>query len=696
MYRVTYQIGALAAIALISACSGDQAQEQRRNEAYQYYRTTNTVIPVDNEIISFPSPPLSSEPGDSRPESNPDRNAYFGDLHVHTTLSFDAAGFGTTATPADAYRYAQGEAIMHPSGFEVQLAQPLDFYAVTDHAMMLGLINEAADTNTAFSEYELSKSYHGINDSVDGGLLDIAKRNLIFNNFRGDVVANLLDGTFDSDVINSVSKSAWVKTVEAANEAYRPGQFTTFAAYEYTPSTGESGNLHRNVVFRGTDKLPAVPFSRLNSINPEGLWSWMDVLREQGIESLAIPHNSNGSNGAMFAFTDWAGNTIDQEYAEQRMRNEPLVEITQIKGTSDTHPLLSPNDEWANFEIYPLRVATALPSIAPGSYVRDAWQRGLATAANNNANPYKFGVIGSSDTHTAAAPLEEDNYFGKVSIMDATPEQRGSIPASFLYGTLVKLGMPDMVEDVDGKTYLNFPGYKFWSASGIAGVWAEENTREAIYDALRRKETFATSGTRIKVRFFAGYHLADVQLDSPDLISRAYQNSTTMGGTLHPSDNHASDKQASEGRSPTFLTWAIADPNTAKLQRVQIIKGWLENGEHQEQVYDVACSDGLSVDAQTHRCPDNGARVNLDDCSITAGVGAAELKTLWQDPSFTPGQEAFYYVRVLENPVCRWSTWDAVRTGVAPRSDIPTTIQERAWSSPIWYSASGQDNNFVH
>ncbi|NDI05770.1 MAG: DUF3604 domain-containing protein [Rhodobacteraceae bacterium] len=681
LFRVICRTGVLTAVALISACSGDQAQ--KRHEANQYLRTTNTIIPADNEIISFPA--LPEIHADGR-QFNADRNAYFGDLHVHTALSFDAAGFGTTATPADAYRYAQGEAIMHPNGFEVQLAQPLDFYAVTDHAQMLGLINEAADTNTAFSEYELSKSYHGINDSVDGGLFDIVKRNLIFNNFRSDVVANLLDGTFNSDVINSVSNSAWVKTVEAANEAYRPGQFTTFAAYEYTPSTEELGNLHRNVVFRGTDKLPAVPFSRLNSINPEGLWNWMDGLREQGIESLAIPHNSNGSNGAMFAFTDWAGNTIDQEYAEQRMRNEPLVEITQIKGTSDTHPLLSPNDEWANFEIYPLRVATALPSVAPGSYVRDAWQRGLATAANNNANPYKFGVIGSSDTHTAAAPLEEDNYFGKVSIMDATPEQRGSIPASFLYGTLVKLGMPDMVEEVDGQTYLNFPGYKFWGASGIAGVWAEENTREAIYDALRRKETFATSGTRIKVRFFAGYELDEAELTSHDLISTAYQRGVAMGGTL----------RVDADRRPTFLTWALADPNTAQLQRVQIIKGWLQNGEHREQVYDVACSDGLSVDTNTHRCPDNGATVNLDDCSRTANVGTSELKTLWQDPDFVPGQEAFYYVRVLENPVCRWSTWDAIRSGEQPRPDLPATIQERAWSSPIWYSASTDDNNFVH
>jgi len=681
IFRATPIIAIVLACTLITACSDDSAEVERRAAAQKYYRTTNTVIPANDEIITFPALPT---PDQNRPLPNPDRNAYFGDLHVHTTLSFDASAFGTTATPADAYRYAQGEAIMHPSGFEVQLAQPLDFYAVTDHAIMLGLINEASDTSAAFSQYDLSRSYHNINESVEGGLLDLAKRSKVFDNFVSDVVANLLDGTFGNEVINDILNSAWVKTVEAADAAYKPGTFTTFAGYEYTSSTEERESLHRNVIFRGTERLPAHPFSKLNSMNPEGLWNWMDALRKQGIESLAIPHNSNGSNGVMFAFTDWAGNNIDQEYAEQRMRNEPLVEITQVKGTSDTHPLLSPNDEWANFEIFPLRTSTRIPSKPQGSYVRNAWQRGLAMQQQDGANPYKFGVVGASDTHTAAASLYEDNYFGKIGSFDNTAEKRGSVSASFLYGTLIKLAVPEMVLKVDGKNYLDFSGYHYWGASGIAGVWAEENTREVIYDALRRKETFATSGTRIKVRFFAGYDLADAQLSNPELIKNAYQGSVTMGGTL----------QASGDRQPTFLTWAMADPNTAQLQRVQIIKGWLENGEHQEQVYDVACSDGLSVDPQTHRCPDNGAKVNLEDCSRTANVGAGELKTLWQDPNFTPGQEAFYYVRVLENPVCRWSTWDAIRTGEKPRSDLAATIQERAWSSPIWYSASS-NNNFV-
>ena len=681
-----FRTAIITAIALTAACSGDPSESDKRAQAREYFRTTNTVIPANDEIITFPALPA---PDHSRSlpsfNRNPDRNAYFGDLHVHTTLSFDASAFGTTASPADAYRYAQGEAIKHPGGFEVQLAQPLDFYAVTDHAVLLGLINEAADTSTQFSQYELAKPYHNINESVDGGLLDLAKRSKVFSNFVADVVANLLDGTIGNAAVNDANKSAWVETVEAADGAYKPGTFTTFAGYEFTSSTAEREALHRNVIFRGTQRLPAQPFSRFNSINPEGLWDWMDALRKQDIESLAIPHNSNGSNGAMFAFTDWAGNAIDQEYANQRLRNEPLVEITQVKGTSDTHPLLSKNDEWANFEIFPLRTSTRIPSDPRGSYVRNAWQRGLSMEERDAGNPYKFGVIGSSDTHTGAASLEEDNYFGKIGSFDSTPEKRGSVPASFLYGTLVKLAASEMVEEVDGKTYLDFSGYKYWGASGIAGVWAEENTREAIYDALRRKETFATSGTRIKVRFFAGYELADAQLKSPNLVKNAYQSGVTMGGTLRASGDH----------QPTFLAWAMADPNTAQLQRVQIIKGWLENGEHQEQVYDVACSDGLSVDPQTHRCPDNGAQVNLDDCSRTANIGAGELKALWQDPNFTPGEEAFYYVRVLENPVCRWSTWDAIRAGETPRSDLSATIQERAWSSPIWYSASSKNNNFM-
>lgn len=672
----------ILAVALLAACSSEKAVIEKREQAQKYYRNTNSILSVNKNIVTFPA---ANKPEIDRPDANPDRNAYFGDLHVHTTLSFDAVAFGTTSTAADAYRYARGEAIRHPSGFDVQLSQPLDFYAVTDHAVFLGLISEASNTNSSMAQYEFTKPYHNINESVDGGILDLNARSKVFSAFVADVVAHLLDGTIDETAVNEISQSAWAETISAANDAYEPGKFTTFVGYEFTASTAELEALHRNVIFRGTERFPAQPFSRFNSINPKGLWDWMDKLRQDGVESLSIPHNSNGSNGAMFAFTDWAGNPIDQEYADQRLRNEPLVEITQVKGTSETHPLLSKNDEWANFEIFPLRTSTRIPSDPPGSYVRDAWQRGLAMEAKGAGNPYKFGVVASSDTHTAAAPLEEDNYFGKVGSFDGSADRRGSIPASFLYGTLIKIAAPVMAEEVDNKTYLDFSGYKYWGASGIAGVWAEENTRESIYDALRRKETFATSGTRIKVRFFAGYDFDDELIDDPRIVRNAYEHGTTMGGTLLIDGD----------RQPRFLTWAVADPKTALLQRVQIIKGWVENGEHREQVYDVACSDGLSVDPKAHRCPDNGAEVNLADCSRTAGVGASELKTIWQDPDFIPGQEAFYYVRVLENPVCRWSTWDAIRAGETPRSDLAATIQERAWSSPIWYSAFATRNSFV-
>lgn len=635
-------------------------------------RPSGQLLPVDEEILEL------------RPTANEQRNAYFGDLHVHTGYSFDAYVFGNSSTPDDAYRYAKGQALDHPSGYRIQLQQPLDFYAVTDHAMFLGLVRAAADTSTEFSRYEIAEPLHDINAWYNMSEWSIGKRTRNFATFLTAAVGGLLDGSIDSEMTTAVTKSAWRDTIRAADEAYIPGSFTTFAAYEYTTSTDDMGNLHRNVIFRGTDRLPAMPFSRFNSQDPEGLWDWMDGLRDQGIESLAIPHNSNGSNGQMFKLTDWADDPMDDDYTVRRLRNEPLVEITQIKGTSDTHPLLSKNDEWADFEIAPYRVATKLYSEPAGGYVRDGYLRGLQLAAGGVANPYKFGLIGSTDTHNSASSFNEKTYFSKVGLVDGTAELRGSVPASFTYGTIMKKLVPDAVKEVDGKDYLAGSSFEYWSASGLAGVWAEENTRESIYAAFRRKETFATSGPRMKVRFFAGYDFVPNLLDAPQPMASAYRDGVPMGSNL----------SAVAGREPSFLVWAMADPNGTALQRVQVIKGYLENGEHRERIFDVACSDDLMPDPTTGLCPDNGAAVNLADCSTTGELGAAELKALWQDPEFDPEQEAFYYVRVLENPTCRWSTWDAIREGVEPRSDLPSTIQERAWSSPIWSrpAAADQDN----
>ena len=624
----------------------------------------NQVLDINNTVVE-------------RRQYSAERNAYFGDLHVHTGYSFDAYAFGTTATPYDAYRYAKGEPLAHPSGYEMQLRQPLDFYAVTDHAMFMGLLKEAADTTTNFSKTAVAQPINDINAPDNYGAFSFFGRQTAFATFLPDVVAGLVTGNLDQAELEAVTRSAWADSINAADQYNQPGKFTTFAAYEYTSSTDEMGNLHRNVIFQGTDRLPEVPFSRFHSQNPEGLWDWMDDLREQGVESLAIPHNSNGSNGAMFALADWAGDPMDDAYADQRMRNEPLVEITQVKGTSETHPFLSETDEWADFELMPFRVATTLDSIAPGSYARDGLLRGMAMSESGITNPYKFGFVGASDTHTGAISDDEANFYSKVGLLDGTPEMRGSVPASFLMRTIIKYNAPDFLKEVDGKDYLTLSTFATWGASGVAGVWAEENTRESIFSAMRRKETFATSGPRLRVRFFAGYDYPDNILERADMVKLAYEQGVPMGSDLRVADTN-----------PEFLVWVMRDPASAPLQRIQIVKGWLENGEQKEAIFDVACAGDVAADPETNRCPDNNAQVELADCSYSADTGADELKAVWRDREYTAGQQAFYYVRALENPTCRWSSWDALREKQPRNPSLKATLQERVWSSPIWLEAA--------
>jgi hypothetical protein len=607
---------------------------------------------------------------------NPLREAYFGDLHVHTRFSSDAFIFNTRTTPDDAYRYARGESIGHSGGFEVKLAgEPLDFLAVTDHAEYLGVYSSFTDPQGPFSRTDLAKQVVAATEagSIRG----------MFEQMRRMRQSGELDQVLAG--WEPVHRSAWQEVMAAADRNYVPGEFTTFIGYEYT-SAPDSQNLHRNVIFRG--KGPELPFSALDSRNPEDLWAWLDARRAEGAEAFAIPHNSNGSNGQMFELETFEGAPLDAAYAELRMRNEPLVEVTQVKGTSDTHPTLSPNDEWANFEIMQLRIATRIPSDVPGSYVREAYLHGLELEEKGGFNPYKFGLIGSSDTHNAAGSFDEETYFSKVGRMDDTPEERASVPLDAgaapvpsAPGAPGAPAVPATVTSSDGRTYANVY-YNLWGASGLAGVWAERNTRESIYDAFRRKETFATTGPRMRVRFFAGYDFPDGLAGDPDAIAKAYAGGVPMGADL----------VARGDAAPRFLVWALGDPQGAPLQRLQVIKGWIENGKAQERVFDVACSDDGAPDATTWRCPDNGATVNLADCSIPRDRGDAELATLWSDPTFTPGVRAFYYVRALENPTCRWSTWDAVRAGVAPNPALPATIQERAWSSPIWVADSNGDS----
>ncbi len=587
----------------------------------------------------------SSSPS-ARPEPNPERNAYFGDLHVHTKYSYDAFVYGTTAGPDDAYGYARGESLTHAAGFEMKLRRPLDFYAVTDHATFMGNFTAMADPTTEISKHPIAKPFQSLTDA--------ASRRKAFAEalpYARGTKTGLLD-------INE-TRSAWARIVESANRNNDPGHFTAFIGYEYT-SSPQSQNMHRNVIFRGSE-APELPFSRLDSYDPEALWSWMDDLRTQGMDTISIPHNSNGSNGLMFSKLGYEGKVIDAAYADQRMRNETIVEVTQVKGTSDTHPALSPNDEWAEFEIYPYRIGQRLPSKPQGSYVREAYGHGLEMEETQGFNPYRFGLIGSSDTHNASGAEDEANYFSKLALVDSDPINRGSVP----------LEEPGP----DGERYLAAAeGTVRFGASGLAGVWAEENTRESIFDAFRRKETFATTGPRMKLRFFGGYGLDPGLVDDAEMVGKAYDAGVPMGGDLPKG-----------GGAPSFLVHALKDPDGAPLQRAQIITVWVDSDKAQEQVYDVACSDGGTVDTATHRCPDNGAQVDLSDCSISDDNGDAELRSVWTDPDFNASQRALYYVRILENPTCRWSTWDAIRSGVAPREGIAKTIQERAWSSPIWF-----------
>ena len=648
------------------------------------------------EVVDFSVD--SSKNSNSRPLPNRDRNPYYGDLHVHTKYSFDAYVFGVTASPDDAYRYAKGAAVKHPLGYEMKLREPLDFYAVTDHGFYMGMIQAYADTSTDISQNDFAEPFHNLNRLDNLTVESAGERSNIFSSVLGATIIkpypdwhpNLLKAYFSRNTQGAlrsfdydIHKSAWADVARSANEHNDPGNFTTFIGYEFTTSTDiEGGNLHRNVIFESS-KASIRPWTRIDSINPEDLWTWQDRLREKGVDTISMPHNSNGSNGQMFEMESFKGNALDVEYAEKRMRNEPLVEITQVKGTSETHPLLSPDDEWADFEIMDVRVGSRPPTYSKpsGSYVREAYLNGLTLEFTKQGNPYKFGLIGSTDTHVVASSLDESNYWSKVGLLDGDPENRGSVPlkeenVARLEEYMRAFNQPISTVTLEQGEYAN-TGFTQWGASGLAAAWAEENTRESLFAAFRRKETFATTGPRISVRFFGGYNLSSIDLNSESLVSEAYSKGVTMGADLLNNDDQI----------PEFIVWALRDMNSAPLQRIQIIKGWIDmnSGRPKEKVFDVACSDGLEPDPITNRCPDNGARVNINDCSITSNVGSSELKTVWKDPEFKVDDKAFYYVRVLENPTCRWSTWDAIKSGFKPREGLHETIQERAWSSPIWY-----------
>ncbi|MEZ4282433.1 MAG: DUF3604 domain-containing protein [Myxococcota bacterium] len=546
---------------------------------------------------------------------------FFGDLHVHTGLSADAYILGTRASIDDAYRYAKGEAIDHVSGTPIQAKRALDFLAVTDHAEYLGLAERLLDPATI-----------GAGPAGDF----VAGLSKVF----ALMTETIQDATPHPAWVDAErSTGAWQETIAAANRHDAPGRFTTLLGFEWS-ATPEGRNLHRNVIIDPGAAIPERAFSVFDAPTPEGLWAWMEAQRARGVRLLAIPHNSNLSDGAMFARTDSQGRPIDAEMAERRARNEPLVEVTQIKGTSETHPLLSPEDEYAGFEIWSSRVAVdgEDPNVAvAGSYVRDALETGLELEAAIGSNPYRFGLIGSTDSHSASSPVEEDNYSGK-GVQDTSARMR-----------LETTPIPDSVQS--------------WGASGLAAVWARENSRHEIFAALERRETYATTGTRITLRFFGGWAFGSDSLAASDWIEGAYASGVPMGGVL--AAQPAPEAAPSPG-APSFLVSAQQDPEGAKLDRLQIVKGWTEGGKAREAVIDVR---------------------------VAPGGGAARLEAVWTDPDFDPGAESFYYVRVLERPTPRWSTLDAERLGLPPLANRPQTIQERAFSSPIWYSPSAGTPN---
>jgi hypothetical protein len=580
-------------------------------------------------------------------QRNPLREAYFGETHVHTGWSFDAYIFGNTLTgPDEAYKYAKGEAIKHPLGYPVKITTPLDWMGVTDHSEYAGTVKLANTPGTAMSKLPVAEKLK-VRDAAD------VQRIYLW------LGTTIVDRKPIKELVSpEVAGNVWKENNGSADRANQPGKFTAFCSYEWT-STPDNRNMHRNVFFKDCAKVPEVPFSSIDSVAPEDLWSWMDGQRRAGNELLAISHNANLSDGIMFPMeVDFKGRPIDQAWAESRMRNERLTEIKQIKGQSETHPTLSPTDEFANFEVLTYLLgdpAGRFPTV-PGSYIRDALKTGLAMQETRGYNPYKMGFVGGSDSHNTGVPYRQQNFFGGHGRADGAVKER---MAGHLFAGL---------------------DTRYENPAGLTGIWAEENTRASLFEGMQRKETFATSGPRIKVRFFGGWEYAPALLSKKDWVKTGYASGVPMGGDLPPL----------KGKAPSFVVWALKDPTSGNLDRIQIVKGWTRNGQSFERVFDVVWTGNRKSDPVTGKVPAVGSTVNVAQATYTNTIGGAELKAVWTDPEFDPALDAFYYARVLEIPTPRWTTIQAKQLGVTLPDVVAATVQERAWSSPIWYTPSAE------
>ena len=586
---------------------------------------------------------------------------FFGDTHLHTSFSMDAGAFGARLSPRDAYRFAKGEEIPASSGQQVKLSRPLDFLVVADHSDNMGFFPDLFAGKPEVLADPTGQRWYDMIQSGKGGDAAI------------EIIVAFSQGTFPQALMylpgTRAYRSAWQETIKAAEEANDPGRFTAFIGYEWTSNTG-GNNLHRNVIFRDDgDKASQVePFTvypPLGSDNPRDLWKWMQAYEEKtGGDVLAIAHNGNLSNGRMFPIIEsFTGKPIDREYAETRAQWERLYEATQIKGDGETHPFLSPNDEFADYETWDkgnLDLSEAKkPEMLEFEYARSALKNGLKLETELGVNPYKFGLIGSTDSHTGLATAEEDNFFGKTSNVEPNPE-RATHP---------------WVKAPSGATIMGWE----MTASGYAAVWATENTRESIFDAMERKETYATTGPRLVVRFFGGWDFEAKDANNRLPAQVGYTKGVPMGGDL---------TDAPAGKAPTFLVAALKDPIGANLDRIQVIKGWLDaQGEMHEQVYDVVWGDADKRKPNADgKLPPVGNTVDVENATWSNTIGDPELITVWKDPAFDPSLKAFYYARVIEIPTPRWTAYDAKRFGITMPKEVPMTTQERAYTSPIWYS----------
>jgi hypothetical protein len=632
---------------------------------------------------------------------------YFGDAHHHTSMSLDAAAWGCSLLPEDSYRYALGEEVTSFKGWKTKLSQPLDWLVVSDHSDGYGFTNRVAAGDPWIVKEELGQRWHEmLQEGTEEDRRIVADE--IIKGFGGGA-----DMPWKLDDPKMLAPG-WEQTVRAAEKYNDPGNFTAFIAYEWSSAPG-GDNLHRVVIYRdGGDKASQIlPLTMSVTVDPEDLWKTLQAYEDKtGGKVLAIPHNGNWSSGQMFTGVTMNGKPIDETYAKNRIRWEPVYEMTQIKGDGETHPILSPDDEFADYETWDvgnLDFSKAVTlEMLPGSYARSALKLGLQHKAEIGVNPYQFGQIGAGDSHTGMPGQQESQFMGKSASSEPDAE---------------RWKKPFRTSDIGTQ-----PG---WSeaASGLTGIWATENTREALWDAIKRKEVYATTGTRLKVRVFGGWDFKPGDHQRSDFVEIGYEKGVPMGGELHGNPQAASVRESFKtgkpsrseilsylgyGKNvstdpddiykdyhgiaselvklemiPTFLVAATKDPLGGNLDRIQMIKGWRgSKGELHEKVYDIAWSDDRIQDPNTGKLPPVGNSVNIPEATWTNTIGEVQLSTVWKDPDFDPDEEAFYYVRVLEIPTPRWTAYDAKRFGIKMSAEVPMTTQERAYTSPIWYIPS--------